>query len=201
MIAYLEGRVALKTPNSVILDVGGIGFEIGCGMNTLTRLPPQGETVRIWTVMNVREDATELYGFLTPEEKQMYRRLTSVSGIGPKTALQILSSLPLNELTLAIMTGDTSALARAQGIGKKTAQRIALELREKVTDEEFSAIVPGGAAPAAQPVTDAAGEAVEGLVSLGYTSQEATRAVRAVQDQSSDPAELIMLALRGMSGR
>jgi len=200
MIAYLDGKIALKTQNSVVLDVGGIGFELNCSMNTLTQLPPQGEKARVWTILNVREDAMELFGFLTPEEKQMFTRLTSVSGIGAKTALQVLSSMPLNDLTLAIMTGDTGALARAQGIGKKTAQRIALELKEKVSEADLGALMPG-VTPAAAPVTDIAGEAVEGLISLGYTAQEAAKAVRAVQDQSNDPAQLIMLALRGMSGR
>ena len=146
-----------------------------------------------------KEDLLELYGFSSPEEKHMFERLTSVSGIGPKTALQILSSLPLRDLTLAIMTGDTAALSRAQGIGKKTAQRIALELKEKVSDAELQSFLPGEEPPVPLPAGDTTNEAIQGLVSLGYTVQEAARAVRQVSGQSDDPAQLIMLASRGMS--
>ncbi len=199
MFAFLEGRIDSKGQNEVVLDVHGIGFELNCSMNTLGALPPMGETARLYTLLNVKEDLMELYGFSSTEEKHMFERLTSVSGIGPKTALQILSSMTLKDLTLAIVSGDTTALSRAQGIGKKTAQRIALELKEKVSEADFSALQPGVELPAAVPVTDAVNEAVQGLISLGYTAQEAARAVKSVADQSAEPAQLIMLALRGMS--
>ncbi len=199
MFAYLEGKVASKGPNEAVLDVHGVGFLLICSMNTLSALPPVGEQTRLFTVLNVKEDLLELYGFSSMEEKHMFSRLTSVTGIGPKTAVQILSSLPLRELTLAIMTGNIQALSRAQGIGKKTAQRIALELKEKVSDAELQEILPGGAPAAEIPVTDTLSEAIQGLVSLGYTAQEAARAVKDVSGQSDDPAQLIMLALRGMS--
>ena len=199
MFAFLEGRIDSKGQNEVVLDVHGIGFELNCSMNTLGALPPMGETARLYTLLNVKEDLMELYGFSSTEEKHMFERLTSVSGIGPKTALQILSSMTLKDLTLAIVSGDTTALSRAQGIGKKTAQRIALELKEKVSEADFSVLQPGVVLPAAVPVTDAVNEAVQGLISLGYTAQEAARAVKSVADQSAEPAQLIMLALRGMS--
>ena len=199
MFAFLEGRIDSKGQNEVVLDVHGIGFELNCSMNTLGALPPMGETARLYTLLNVKEDLMELYGFSSTEEKHMFERLTSVSGIGPKTALQILSSMTLKDLTLAIVSGDTTALSRAQGIGKKTAQRIALELKEKVSEADFSALQPGVELPAAVSVTDAVNEAVQGLISLGYTAQEAARAVKCVADQSAEPAQLIMLALRGMS--
>ena len=139
MFAYLQGKIAAKSANELILDVQGVGFELNCSMNTLTNVPQVGEDARLYTILNVKEDLMELYGFATLEEKQMFTRLTSVSGVGPKTALQMLSSMPLKDLTLAIMTGDTAVLARAQGIGKKTAQRIALELKEKVGELEVDA--------------------------------------------------------------
>ena len=200
MFAYLDGKIEDKGPNEVILDVQGVGFSLFCSMNTLTNLPPMGEKARLYTVLNVKEDLLELYGFASLEEKHMYEKLTSVNGIGPKTAIQILSSLPLRDLTLAIMTGDTTALSRAQGIGKKTAQRIALELKEKVTESDLSGFQPGEAAPvSAVPATDAVQEAIQGLLSLGYTAPEAARAVKEVSGQSDEPAQLIMLALRGMS--
>ena len=199
MFAYLQGKIAAKSANELILDVQGVGFELNCSMNTLTNVPQVGEDARLYTILNVKEDLMELYGFATLEEKQMFTRLTSVSGVGPKTALQMLSSMPLKDLTLAIMTGDTAVLARAQGIGKKTAQRIALELKEKVGELEVDGLsFTAGEAEAASP-TGNVNEAIQGLLSLGYTAQEAARAVKQVSDQSNDPAELIMLALRGMS--
>ncbi|MBQ4435481.1 MAG: Holliday junction branch migration protein RuvA [Clostridia bacterium] len=200
MFAYLEGKIDSKGQNEVILDVQGVGFELNCSMNTLTELPPIGEQTRLYTVLNVKEDLMELYGFASTEEKRMFERLTSISGIGPKSAIQILSSMSLRDLTLAIMTGDTTALARAQGIGKKTAQRIALELKEKVSEADLSGIQMSDIAATAQvPVSDALNEAIQGLISLGYTAQEAARAVKQVSGQSDEPAQLIMLALRGMS--
>ena len=202
MFAYLDGTVAAKGQNEVILDVQGVGFQLSCSMNTLTDVPPTGEKFRLFTVLNVKEDLMELFGFATLEEKHMFERLTSVSGIGPKTAIQILSSMPLRDLTLAIMTGDTTALSRAQGIGKKTAQRIALELKEKVDETDLKGFSQDSSFTASVPVTDTLNEAIQGLISLGYTSQEAARAVKEVSGQSNDPAQLIMLALRGMtSGR
>ena len=198
MFAYLEGKIDYKGQNNVVLDVQGVGFELNCSMNTLGSLPPIGDKARLYTILNVKEDLMELYGFVSIEEKHMFERLTSVSGIGPKSALQILSSMSLRDLTLAIMTGDTTALSRAQGIGKKTAQRIALELKEKVSESDISGIQYTDVATAA-PATDAVKEAVQGLISLGYTAQEAARAVKEVADQSEEPAQLIMLALRGMS--
>ena len=199
MFAYLEGKIAGKGQNEVILDVHGVGFELNCSMNTLASMPQAGESARLFTWMNVKEDLLELYGFATSEEKHMFERLTSVSGIGPRTALQVLSSMPLRDLTLAIMTGDTVALSRAQGIGKKTAQRISLELKEKVTDAELSGFQSADTAAAPLPVDNTLNEAIQGLVSLGYTAQEAARAVREVSGQSEDSAQLIMLELRGMS--
>ena len=199
MFAYLEGKIDYKGQNDVVLDVQGVGFELNCSMNTLASLPPVGDKTKLFTILNVKEDLLELYGFASIEEKHMFERLTSVSGIGPKSALQILSSMTLRDLTIAIMTGDTTALSRAQGIGKKTAQRIALELKEKVSEADFSGIQLGDISVPQAPMTDAVKEAVQGLISLGYTAQEASRAVKEVAAKSTEPAQLIMLALRGMS--
>ena len=184
------------------MDVGGIGFQASCSTNTLATLPQKGEACLLWIYMSVRDDGVDLYGFSSQEEKRMFLRLTGISGIGPKTALQILGCMPLKDLTLAIMTGDTAMLARAPGIGKKTAQRIALELKEKVTEADLESLHLEKAVPAAElKQTDAVNEAVQALVSLGYTSSEAARAVSAVSAQSDDAGELIRLALRDMSGR
>ncbi len=132
----------------------------------------------------------------------MFLQRTGISGSGPKTALQILGCMPLRDLTLAIMTGDTAVLSRAPGIGKKTAQSIAVELKEKVPEADLESLHLAKAVPAAELVqTDAVNEAVQALLSLGYTSSEAAKAVSNVSKQSDDAGELIRLALRDMSGR
>ncbi len=201
MFAYLEGKVAEKDLNSLVLDVGGIGFQVTCSMNTVNKAPEKDAPMKVYTFLSVREDGVELFGFATREERAMFRSLTNVSGIGPKTAVQILGSMSLRDLTKAIMSGDVNALSRAQGVGKKTAQRIALELKGKVSDEELKAILGDEAPAAAAPEivrNDAVKDTLLALQSLGYTPQEAQKAVAAVQGQTQDPGELLRLALRNM---
>ena len=141
----------------------------------------------------------ELFGFSSQEEKSMFARLLTVSGIGPRVALSILGSMPLRDLTLAILTGDITALSRAPGVGKKTAQRLALELKEKVdqSDLDYTPSGSGGYAPMQE---DAAKEALAALQSLGYTAAEAARALSQVRGQSDSANELVRLALRNMAG-
>ena len=198
MYAYLKGVVADKGANELVLDVGGVGYLLSCSMTTLQETPPIGETMKAYTYFSVREDAMELFGFATPEEKSMFLRLLSVSGVGPKLALSILGAMPLRDLTLAIVTGDAAALSRAPGVGKKTAQRIALELKEKVTESDLEAAPAVAPLPPAQE--DAAAEALAALQALGYTPAEAARAVSLVRGQSDSANELVRLALRGMAG-
>ena len=143
----------------------------------------------------------ELFGFATREEKEMFLQLTSVSGIGPKTALGVLGAMPLRDLNLAILLGDVNALSRAPGIGKKTAQRIALELKDKISQSDVSAAVPAqsaAASPALSP--DAVTEAIEAMIALGYSSTEARNAISQVRDQTDKAEELIRLALRSLAG-
>ncbi len=201
MFSYLEGRVAEKDLNTLVLDVAGIGWQLTCSMNTLQQAPETGAVMKVFTVLSVREDGVELYGFASREERSMFRQLTQVSGIGPKSAVSILSSMPLRDLTKAIMDGDVTALSRAQGVGKKTAQRIALELKGKVSDDELKAILGEEAAAvsasaAVQP--DYVNDALAALQQLGYTAQEANRAVASVRNQTGDATELLRLALRNM---
>lgn len=202
MIAFLNGTIAAKGQSEVLMDVGGIGFQASCSTNTLSTLPQKGEACLLWIYMSVRDDGVDLYGFSSQEEKRMFLRLTGISGIGPKTALQILGCMPLKDLTLAIMTGDTVMLARAPGIGKKTAQRIALELKEKVTQADVSAQADSGSSAAQVPAgqADHVMEAIEALTALGYSAAEARNAVSQVRDQSDKAEELIRLALRSMAG-
>lgn len=199
MYAYLKGTIADKGQNEVVIDVGGVGYQLSCSMTTLQEIPPVGESMKLYTYLSVREDAMELFGFATKEEKSMYLRLLSVSGIGPKVALSILGSMPLRDLTLAIVTGDITALSRAPGVGKKTAQRLALELKEKVDQSDLDAAPQSGGS--FTPIQeDAATEALAALQALGYTPAEAAKAISHVRGQSDSANELVRLALRNMAG-
>lgn len=204
MIAMVKGSLMEKSEGEAILmTAAGLGMRVMCSMSTLSALPSAGQECTLYTHMNVREDAMELYGFYSHDERDMFRRLISVSGIGPKSALGVLGSMPLSDLRLAILTGDAAALSRAPGIGKKTAQRISLELKDKLAQDAIS-----GAdgledvsflSAADAPQQDAVGEAMLALKSLGYTPQEAANALKGVKGQADTPDELIRLALRHMA--
>ena len=202
MYAFIEGEVCEKLNGMLVLLASGVGWQLNCSNNTLQAAPALGERMRCYTFLSVREDAMELFGFATREEKEMFMQLTSVSGIGPKTALGLLGSMPLRDLNLAILLGDVNALSRAPGIGKKPAQRIALELKDKVTQADVSASAGGPVAPAAVSAmaADCVAEAIEALIALGYSSTEARNAVSQVRDKSDKPEELIRLSLRAMAG-
>ena len=202
MYAFIEGEVCEKTAGSIVLLAAGVGWQLSCSNNTLQDSPPVGQTMRCHTWLSVREDAMELFGFAKKEEKELFLRLISVSGIGPKTALGLLGSMPLRDLNLAILLGDVNAIARAPGIGKKTAQRIALELKDKISQVEISSSSGEEGVPSvsAAGVQDAAMEALEGLTALGYSSSEASAAVSRVRGQADTPEEIIRLALRAMAG-
>lgn len=197
MIAQLIGIVAEKNSDNVVVDVNGIGFQVLTSATTLSNLPAAGEKIKLYTVFNVREDAMELFGFSTREEKRMFDKLRGVNGVGPKTALGILSALTVRDISLALLTGDATALTKAPGIGKKTAQRLVLELKDKVDQSEVTSAADVPAVTRAAQ-SSAAQEAIEALLALGYQSTEAAVAVANVQDKSDKPDELIRLALRGM---
>ena len=196
MIDFIEGTVESKAPGELVLSAGGVGFLLACSNATLAEAPAKGEKWRCHTVLNVREDAMELFGFATRQERAMFKRLCQVTGVGAKTALGVLSALPLRDLSVAIVTGDVAALSRAPGIGKKTAQRIVLELKDKVEQQDISAASAAGAAAPAAMVGDAQREAQAALQALGYTSAEAARAINLVRDKADTVDQLIMLALR-----
>ena len=201
MYAFIEGTVCEKTNGCLVLQAGGVGWQLSCSNNTLMAAPALGETMRCFTFLSVREDALELFGFATKEEKEMFLQLTSVSGIGPKTALGVLGAMPLRDLNLAILLGDVNARSRAPGIGKKTAQRIALELKDKISQADVSAAaVPSQGAAVSSLSSDAVTEAIEALIALGYSSTEARNAISQIKDQTDKPEELIRLALRAMAG-
>ena len=204
MIAMVKGILMEKGEGeAVVMTSGGLGLRMMCSMNTLSGLQQAGSECTLYTHMNVREDAMELFGFLKREERDMFRRLISVSGIGPKSALAILGSMPLSDLRLAILTGDATALSRAPGIGKKTAQRLSLELKDKLAQDALAGGVSMDdiviTADVDAPVQDAVSEAMLALKSLGYTPQEAANALKGVKGQADTPDELIKLALRHMA--
>ena len=198
MYAHIEGIVCEKTTDSIVLDAGGVGYLLMVSGATLSVAPAVGEKMKLFCVLNVREDAMELFGFYSREEKAMYERLRGVTGVGSRTALSILSSMSVRELSIALVTGDANALTRVPGIGKKTAQRLVLELKDKVDDE---ALTSAGAKASVSPKANSAeSEAIAALISLGYASSEAAQAVSRVAGQTDKPDELIFLALKGMGG-
>ena len=197
MYAHFEGVLAEKNADSLVIDCGGVGYQLLVSAAALAAAPQVGARFKCYAHLSVREDAQELFGFYSREEKAMFLRLNSVTGIGPRTALGILSALSVRELTIALLTGDAAALARAPGIGKKTAQRLILELRDKIDGAEE--LTAGQVAPAA-PRGGPTAEAIEALMALGYASGEAAAAVARVAAETDRTDEFIRLALKGMNG-
>lgn len=198
MYAFIEGIVDSKGQGELVINAGGVGYLLSCSSSTIAQAPASGEKFRAYTVLSVREDAMELFGFSTKAEREMFKKLTNVTGIGARTALGILSALSLRDLSVALVTGDVTALSRAPGIGKKTAQRMILELKDKVEQQD---IPKASAAAAVSPAQmGAEQEAAAALMSLGYTSAEAARAINLVRDQADTTDKLIMLALRSLGG-
>lgn len=195
MFAHIEGIVAEKNADSIVLDVGGVGFLLFVSGATLSMAPAVGERMKLYCALNVREDAMDLFGFYSREEKAMYERLKGVSGVGSRTALQILSSMSVRDLSLALISGDANALTRVPGIGKKTAQRLVLELKDKVEDNQIGS---AGASVSPQTMGGPEGEAVAALMALGYGASEAARAVSKVAGQAQKADELIFLALKSL---
>lgn len=191
MYEYIKGEVISTEADCAVIETGGIGYRIYTTSQSLLHIKT-GEQAKLFCHFAVREDSHTLYGFVTPEEKEMFVRLTSVSGIGPKAALAVLSSMKVSELAAAIITSDENALTKVPGIGKKTAQRIIIDLSERIQTAEI--IDSGSTAGAAG--TEA--ETVSALVSLGYNRAEAMRAVASVRNLADTTEELILLALKRM---
>ena len=179
MISYIKGELAGVTEEKAIIEAGGIGYGIYMPGKDLAQLPGIGEQLKVHTYLNVREDAMQLFGFLTGDELEVFRLLITVNGIGPKGGLGILSALSADELRFAVMAGDVKAITAAPGIGKKTAERLILDLKDKLKMEDILERQPEEADLRSGTVgNDVQTEAVEALVSLGYGSAESLRAVR-----------------------
>ena len=190
MIGRLKGILVEKNPPQAVIDVNGVGYEVDVSMQTFYRLPATGEAVQLYTQLVVREDAHLLFGFATADERATFRQLVKVSGIGAKTALGILSAMSANELAQAVAEEDVKRLSSAPGIGKKTAERMVLELRGKLV----SAVSDGPVALSAADETD---DIVSTLLALGYSEREAKAAVKGLP-KGTDVGEGVRLALKNL---
>ncbi|MCX7110259.1 MAG: Holliday junction branch migration protein RuvA [Proteobacteria bacterium] len=197
MIGFLRGILVAKKAPSLLLDVHGVGYEIDAPMSTFFKLPKVGEEVFLHTHLAVREDAHTLYGFFTEPERALFRSLIKVSGVGAKLALGILSGLSVEEFHQCIQTGNTAMLVRTPGIGKKTAERLVIEMRDRlpVTDGTSVTVGVGGLSISseASPVADA----ISALIALGFRPQDANVMVRSIPAEGKTSEDLIRLALQG----
>jgi len=201
MIAFVRGEIADITEDNVVLDVGGIGYNIKVSTQTAQRLPGIGKEAMLHTYTCVREDAFQLFGFLTKDELSIFKKLITVNGIGPKGGLAILSVMSADDLRFAIISGDAKAIAKAPGIGSKTASRVILDLKDKVSVEEtlIQREMNEYAALGENGNLQAENEAVEALVALGYSPSDAVKAVKKASAPADADAEVILkLALKNM---
>jgi len=199
MFAYIKGTLEYKCNDYLIVEANGIGYKIFTSISTIETAGRIGEQVKIYTYLYVREDVINLYGFLTQEELGMFELLISVSGIGPKVAISVLSSISPSKFGLAVITDDVKTLTKAPGIGNKTAQRIILELKDKIKNEQLSlpdSITGGDNVP--EKSNSIISEAVSALMVLGYSGAEASRAVSAVYSDNMDLETIIKQSLKKM---
>ncbi len=190
MIGFLRGRLAAKQPPSLLLDVGGVGYEVDAPMSTFYRLPETGGEVTLYTHLVVREDAHILFGFATEAERALFRALIRVNGVGARMALAILSGLSCEEFHRCIEFGDAATLQRLPGIGKKTAERLIVEMRDRLPRAGEAAV------PLVSGASDPLSEAAEALVALGFKPAEAGRLLKRVEAKADSVEDLIRLALK-----
>ncbi len=205
MIAYVNGILETIEEGLAIVDVGGVGLNVFISGSTMDRMPGIGETIKLYTYTSVKEDSFTLYGFLSRDELSLFKMLITVNGIGPKGGLSILSVMTPDDLRFAIMAGDTASISKAPGIGKKTAERITLELRDKLKVTEDDMLKGSGGVTLEDLTGEASSardEAVAALVALGYNSAAAMKVVRKVLSENDEAAGdtevLLKLALKEM---
>lgn len=194
MIALLNGKIVSKTSTHAVIDCSGVGFLVNISVNTSEKLSDVGEAVSLYTLLIPKEDSLNLYGFWDESEREAFTMLISISGIGPKISLGILSSITIDSMQEYIISGNIAALSKLPGIGKKTAERIIIELRDKI-----GSLIPGGAEPVSDNRSMLKQEAISALVTLGYSRLVAEKAVaKVINDDYSDinAEKLIKLALR-----
>ena len=197
MIGYLCGVLRDKQPPSLLIDVQGIGYEVEAPMTTFYDLPEVGEQITLYTHLAVREDAHTLYGFGKVSDRSLFRTLIKVNGVGAKMALAILSGMDTSHFVLCVQAGDTAALVKLPGVGKKTAERLIVEMRDKLADWASEARVPATGGTARVPdVVNPVEEAVGALIALGYKAPEASRMVRAIDTAGLGTEDIIRSALQ-----
>lgn len=201
MISYIKGEIEYSEGDIIVVENNGIGYEITVPSFSAQKLLSQKGEVIVYTYMSVREDGISLFGFASKEERMLYQKLISVSGIGPKAAVSILSVMTPAELITAIVSSDAASISRAQGIGKKTAQRVILDLKDKIGNGDITNIFDMGSDTvlSAVPAGDERSEAVEALVSLGYSRSEALKAVSRVYNEGMNVQKLLSSALKEIS--
>lgn len=196
MISFLVGIIEEKSDSTLTLDVNGVGYELGISRSTYLSLPAEGERAKVLTFMSVREDGISLFGFATKEEKELFLKLTSVSGIGPRVAIGILSGMPISELIKSILQGDLRSLSAIKGLGKKTAERLCLELKDKLS--------PIGVLSENEKTfdydEDAVALATDTLISLGVNKNEAYNLAKSNAGPNATAEEIISKSLRGYRG-
>ncbi len=202
MIQFIRGELVLQEEDKILVDVGGVGYGIFMSGNAMAKLPPQGKEVRVYTYLSVKEDSMQLYGFLTRDDLKVFKLLIGVNGIGPKGGLAILSVLSPDDLRFAVMANDAKAISKAPGIGKKTAEKIILELKDKLSIEDAldhavskDTLVSG----AVGYNNEVMSEAIQALVALGYGNTEALKAVKQVEiTEDMGVNEVLKMALKYM---
>lgn len=198
MYAFISGIIDYIDPNGlVVVDNNGIGYNINVSLNTLSDLPSKGEKTKIYTYTHIKEDAFSLYGFLSLAEKNMFIKLIDINGVGPKMALGILSGITTTALALAVANNDVKSLSSIKGVGKKTAERIILELKEKVdiASDDFAHASSAIKISSSKEINDA----IEALVALGISKNDAIKAVQKASESAKDTNAIITLALRSMA--
>ncbi|HCS26412.1 MAG TPA: Holliday junction branch migration protein RuvA [Spongiibacteraceae bacterium] len=194
MIGRIRGTLLEKRAPEILVECSGLGYEVLVPMTTLYQLPDPGSEVTLLTHFVVREDAQQLYGFIDGQTRSLFRDLIKVNGVGPKLALTVLSGVDVGEFVALVLAEDSASLVKLPGVGKKTAERLVIEMRDRLKDYQPAG---AGVAPAARKV-DAGGEAEEALIALGYKPQEASRAIAAVSGDDLPVEELIRQALKTM---
>lgn len=200
MYAYIKGKLDYKHNDFLIVEAGGIGYKVSTSLGTIETSGPVGSEVKLYTHLYVREDIMSLYGFMSQEELGMFELLLSVSGVGPKAAVSLVSSVSPSKFGLAVITDDAKTLTKAQGIGSKMAQRIILELKDKIKKEQLAAPAqdPGQAKVQFAKENTRVSEAISALMVLGYTALEASKAVSAVYSEEMDLESIIKGSLKSL---
>jgi Holliday junction DNA helicase, RuvA subunit len=200
MYAYIKGKLAYKHNDYIVVEANGIGYKINTALSTIETIGTEGSDVKVFTHLYVREDIMNLYGFATQEELGMFELLITVSGVGPKAAVSMISAVSPSKFGLAVITDDAKSLTRAQGIGSKMAQRIILELKDKIKKEQLSSVAGSvkDQYPSASREDSKVSEAVSALMVLGYSAMEANKSVAAVYTDDSDLETIIKGALKNL---